>query len=628
MTVDSQSSRRAGVASVIRTRRPLVARLAAKMEPVARRAFLRAVDSVKRQVDLDALEIALRTGEISRVEAALLLDRLPEVLRAQLRPVVGATLNLGAEAGREALRGTPAFAVDFARTNPAAVAWANQRAGALVTEVTESTRLGVRALVTTSQTEGRSVDWLARELREVVGLHSRQVTAVENFRLRLFAQGLDDAQIERRTARYAEAQLKARAQMVARTETIASSNEGQHRLWEAAADQGLLDREETRRVWIVTDDDRLEENCEALDEAEAELDGPFPGGVMNPPLHPNCFVPDTQVVGAFRAVAGLEAVYSGPVVTLETRRGCRLTVTTNHPVLTPRGWVPAGCLHKGDDVLSERVRYHGRLGRWAPDNQNSPTTIEEVVDALRADGFRYAEICRDDLHGDALWSERQIEIVGAYSELRRGRDAKAVQRDAERIFVPAYVRQSFGAGASLRSQLFQRSNTSTRRGPRATALTFDGGAVALESHPLQSLRFVLTPRAHSSSKKSSAYGASADATLTRNRFLGCSGRIALEHGRLVNVASPRTSVSGNRSDQFPFTQAAVHYAEAGAQLARDLLVREAACIQRDQVVTVNRSAWHGHVYDLQTKDGFIIAEGIVASNCRCSTGLVFGEREA
>ena len=206
----------------------------------------------------------------------------------KLRPVIGAALGVGAEAGREALSGTPAYGVDFARTNPAAVAWANQHAALLVTEISEGTRSAIRALVTTSQTEGRSVRWLAQELREVVGLHPRQVTAVENFRLRLEASGIDDAEIERRTARYAEAQRRLRAETIARTEILSSANEGQQRLWEAAADQGLLRREETKRVWITTDDDLLDvTECEPMDGQRVALDEPFVTGtgksVMLPP---------------------------------------------------------------------------------------------------------------------------------------------------------------------------------------------------------------------------------------------------------------------------------------------------------------------------------------------------------
>jgi hypothetical protein len=621
--------RSVGAQSVLKARRPLVTRLAARLEPAARRAFLSAIATLNGQVDLDALEAALKTGEISRVEAALLLDRLPEALRAKIRPVIGAALGVGAEAGREALRGTPGFAVDFARTNPAAVAWANQHAGALVTEISASTREGVRSLVVASQAEGRPVRWLARELREVIGLHSRQVTAVERFRERLVAQGVGEEDVARRTERYAGAQLKARAETLARTETVAVTNEGQQRLWEAAADQGLLDREETRRVWIVTDDDLLEFSCEKLDGVEVGLDEPWTSdgrAITGPPLHPNCFIPDTHIVA--RAVRGLKAVYSGPVVTLETRRGYRLTITPNHPILTPRGWIAASSLREGDDVLSERVRYHGRLFRWAPDDQNGPAPIEQVVDALRADGLRHVEIGRDDLHGDARWAQCQVEIVGANLILRRGGHAETMQRNADRLFVTAHMRETLSTTSRRGAQLRQRSDASAGRRPRAGALALDGGPITLESEPLQRLGFALGPGAHSRRKESSAYRSPTDAQRVRDGLLGFPAVVARNERGLVNIASPRPAVSWGRANQSPLAQPTVDDSNAGMQLARDLLVGETARIQRDQVVALNRYAWHGHVYDLQTVDGFIMAEGIIASNCRCSTGLVFGESDS
>jgi DNA recombination protein RmuC len=39
---------------------------------------------------------------------------------------------------------------------------------------------------------------------------------------------------------------------IARTETIASSTNGQQELWRQAVDKGLLDPEKTQRVWIVS----------------------------------------------------------------------------------------------------------------------------------------------------------------------------------------------------------------------------------------------------------------------------------------------------------------------------------------------------------------------------------------
>lgn len=76
---------------------------------------------------------------------------------------------------------------------------------------------------------------------------------------------------------------------IARTETLTASNQGQQGLWQEAKRQGLLNPETTRRVWLVTNDDRLDtEICEPLDGEETTLDTPFPGGIMSPPAHPSC----------------------------------------------------------------------------------------------------------------------------------------------------------------------------------------------------------------------------------------------------------------------------------------------------------------------------------------------------
>lgn len=79
----------------------------------------------------------------------------------------------------------------------------------------------------------------------------------------------------------------ARAQLIARTESMRAVHEGQREAWDQAVDEGLLTGEE-RRVWIVTPDDVLCPICEALDGETATLDGTYTEDVEAPPAHPNC----------------------------------------------------------------------------------------------------------------------------------------------------------------------------------------------------------------------------------------------------------------------------------------------------------------------------------------------------
>ena len=74
---------------------------------------------------------------------------------------------------------------------------------------------------------------------------------------------------------------------------LTASNTGQDALWQEAKKQGAISEDTTRRVWILTMDDRLCELCEPMEDAEAPLSGPFISPKtkqehMRPPLHVQC----------------------------------------------------------------------------------------------------------------------------------------------------------------------------------------------------------------------------------------------------------------------------------------------------------------------------------------------------
>jgi hypothetical protein len=73
--------------------------------------------------------------------------------------------------------------------------------------------------------------------------------------------------------------------MIARTETIKASSEGQHQMWQQARAKGLLDAS-IRRQWITTVG--ACPICAGLDGETRRLDESFSGGVFIPPAHPGC----------------------------------------------------------------------------------------------------------------------------------------------------------------------------------------------------------------------------------------------------------------------------------------------------------------------------------------------------
>lgn len=151
------------------------------------------------------------------------------------------------------IRGAADVQFTFDETNPAALSWAKQHAADLVAGISEATRDEIRSLIEDVFDDVAPAEDLSARIADTIG---------------------DDA----------------RAETIARTETMRASNEGVQESWDQAVEEGLLTGKE-QQVWIVTPDDRLCPICEPLDGVTAPLDGEFEsdGETFNgPPAHPNC----------------------------------------------------------------------------------------------------------------------------------------------------------------------------------------------------------------------------------------------------------------------------------------------------------------------------------------------------
>lgn len=178
--------------------------------------------------------------------------------------------------------------VSLDAVNPEAVAWARAHAAALVVASTDIKEL-IRALVVASQETRIPVRDLARQVREIIGLNPRRAADVRRFEWARRAEGVTGETLVKRVARYAEAQRRSRALLIARTETIGALAHGQQALWNHALAKGLLSRTLTRKQWIVTDDEVLCKICEALGaDPPVAVDGLFANGIDAPPAHPAC----------------------------------------------------------------------------------------------------------------------------------------------------------------------------------------------------------------------------------------------------------------------------------------------------------------------------------------------------
>ncbi|WP_162612894.1 phage minor capsid protein [Lachnoclostridium sp. An14] len=128
-------------------------------------------------------------------------------------------------------------------------------------------------------------------------------------------------------------------------------------------------------------------------------------------IHPNCLVPGGSIL-CESLVSASRRYYTGNVITLITASGNKITITPNHPILTAEGFVAAGTLKEGDEII-EAARKYRRLLRKAPNSINIPTRVEEIFYSFiktRGSTTFSMEGSPVQFHGDGI-SNRKVDIV-------------------------------------------------------------------------------------------------------------------------------------------------------------------------------------------------------------------------
>ena len=198
---------------------------------------------------------------------------------------------------------TQQLGIRFDYVNPRATLWAQEHAGLLITQLTDTVAATVQSIVTRAVATGMGPRDLASLLSQVVYLHDRYAGAVMNYRIGLETQGtLPGTRIDELVAAYHDQLLDTRAETIARTELLTAMNEGKLEAFTQAQEAGLLTAT-AQKVWITGEDERVcsPDNpksskdgpwCEPMDGVQVPLDEPFVlddgSSIDTPPLHPLC----------------------------------------------------------------------------------------------------------------------------------------------------------------------------------------------------------------------------------------------------------------------------------------------------------------------------------------------------
>lgn len=351
--------------------------------------------------------------------------------------------------------------------------------------------------------------------------------------------------------------------------------------------------------------------CKKLNEKHFKVTKMMPG-TNAPPMHPLCVFPNTKVI-APDIEAMTRSLYSGCVVEIGTSDGARLTVTPNHIVLTARGWVRAKNLIKGDKVINYSRGIKSVFESDPTDNDGIPT-IEELFTSLLESGAVPAmsmPISSEDFKGDAP-SDGEIDIIFIDGKLRNKLNATLSQLVGDILLVGASEsgEVTLPRNCSLAEHLvgLGLAADGIMSGSRIAAILLRG---TLTHSQLIGLRFPSDYDARL--YKTAANDTSADIKLFGDGIFAHPGSIHISdlldikrdfNSLKRNTASLETALDGRSCDSVGLC---------------DFISAFSGFVTFDDIIFVTNKYYSGHVYDASSLSTLYIANGIITSNCRCST---------
>ena len=198
----------------------------------------------------------------------------------------------------------------------------------------------------------------------------------------------------------------------ARTMTTGAENAGRIDSYKRAKKIGV----QMEQQWLATLDGRTRHSHRQMDGEHRRIGEKFSNGCKYPgdPDGPaweiwNCFVGETNVSFDSEVQKSYKHKYKGELVTVKSAAGVNFTCTPNHPILTTKGWVAAGKLHQGDNLVVTQVGRVVPTPRGKPDINHSFPSFRTLHKFLNMVFTQRTTGLSVDFHGDVATAN--VEVV-------------------------------------------------------------------------------------------------------------------------------------------------------------------------------------------------------------------------
>lgn len=418
---------------------------------------------------------------------------------------------------------------------------------------------------------------------------------------------------------------------------------------------------------IVTLDGRTSSTCQGV--AARDLIQPIDNITFKPPYHFNCLLGDSHVLTVGGVSGASKRWFDGEIIIIKTARGRELRCTPNHPILTSSGWIGAGLLNVGSDVVSDII------GNWeglsVGNHKDAPPLIKDVVNSILSSSQMIAmpvPVSTKDFHNDGVGSKVAIVssnsflsdcfnssiekhilkhnlisrlpmsgvILNSYSSLSKrfkfnrspsrrcisfsgkpfnfiwcgfSHSSKLLFRSISK-FNAMLGKNTFCCGNANTNSINHSTNTNSRMEAINNILLGGVGFSKFVKNMLfrsiSNVGFSNTSRYNVVNHIGGNSNVGSDGFLGRSTDIHISGDLADFWSGCSSMDDFVSSIKNNVCDSGLIN--GVDFGDVGDRFTN--------AIGLDYIVSVDRDFFSGHVYNLETDDGYYVANGIITHNCR------------
>lgn len=316
--------------------------------------------------------------------------------------------------------------------------------------------------------------------------------------------------------------------------------------------------------------------------------------VLDSRTTPQCVLGTERVTPLAPIEKIFRAYYAGEIFIVETASGKKVCGTPNHPILTQEGWMPLKLLNPSKHIVysilqntvnSAKEKYIGM-----------ETTFAELFDSFGKESG--VDVSRTnaspiDFYGDGEFCEGEICIKSSNSFLRDGSDTSFAKQFVKDLLVGSHLPGFFSRKALL-----------------------------------ELLSGIGMPASGTSAFKSSVIDGLADKSLVSLEQSTNIGEthttgVKFDDSLAVSLFGNAMAPTGDVFHDTGFDEQAGYSCGCGPVLPPDGNSGNSILVKPDNIVSIRRKFWRGHVYTLQNVLGLYSVSGLVVKNCRARSGLMY-----